>query len=463
MIPDTHDFRFANPLTWLVELAAHHRQAIEDVLVSMAPQGAKLAVGVVSAILLARGLGPEGMGQYALIMSVCLLVAQLSDLGIGPTAVRFASRAVALGRTALQHAVLRWAFRLRMAVALLLSAGAYLLVPWITDRFWHAPDLAPLVRLGLLIGIFTALGTVPMIYFQSLKRFRVNAVVGTAQSVALLAGVLILAAMQWWTVAAVVRVSVLATSLGALAFLALVPRAALVAREDIRGRAGPLLKRLLLTPEEGREGRTLDATSPTHFALYMMLSSAIVTVTLKADVWLMGYYLDKAEIGVYDVATRFTLPLLMLLGAINTALWPRASALVSMEATGNLLPKTLKLIALASGAVAAYAMLVPLLAPWLFGAEYAAATVLAQLLCLRYCIALLISPVGILGYNYGLVKCFWLINLLQLGVVLAINIVLLPKVGALGGAFALIANDVVGGAMALGIIFQRVRAARTGM
>ena len=62
-----------------------YRKAIEDVLVSMAPQAVALVVGMVTWVLMARGLGPAGLGQYALVMSVYLLTVQLADLGIGQT------------------------------------------------------------------------------------------------------------------------------------------------------------------------------------------------------------------------------------------------------------------------------------------------------------------------------------------------------------------------------------------
>ena len=41
----------------------------------------------------------------------------------------------------------------------------------------------------------------------------------------------------------------------------------------------------------------------------------------------------------------------------------------------------------------------------------------------------------------------WFVNILQMLVVIIINMLLLPKLGALASAIALLANDVVGGVL----------------
>ena len=450
-------------VAWFRDRALNYRQAIEDVLVSMAPQAAGLVTGVVTSVLIARGLGAAGMGQYALVLSICGLTAQLSDLGIGRTAVRFAARAAALGETCLQMAVLRWAFRIRMSMALLMSVVAFILAPWISQRFWHAADLAPIVRLGLWIGILGALAAVPTVYFQALKRFRVNATVTVVQTLLTFIGILILAFLRHWSVTAVIQVSVVTTALGAFIFLVLVPKAALFTVEDLRKPFRSALAGLWKAPDQSAVSATsLDNTGPTTFAFYMVLSSVATAVILRADVWLMGYFLDKPQIGIYQVATRFTLPLTMLLGALNTALWPRASALTSADATLRLLRGTFKLTALTAACGLLYAAFVPLLMPWLFGSEYATGILLGQLLCLRYCVALLMCPIQVIGYSLGLVRIYWLVNLLQLTVTVTMNVLLLPRMGAVGSAIALIANDVVGFAMIGGLILRHSAAMRLG-
>lgn len=428
----------------LLALAGHHRHAIKDVVVSMVPQGVRLAVSVVSAILLARGLGPKGMGQYALVASAFTLVFQLCDLGTGQTAIRFGSRAVALGQTALQLAVLRWAFRLRLAALLVLSGGGYLVAPVVTEQFWHTPALTPLVRIGLLIGACMALAAVPTVYFQSLRRFWVNAVVGAGQGLVMLLGVLLLAVTHRWAVSSVVTVMLVSTAVGALAFMVLVPRAALFVRTDVWPLSRLLSADLWRAPDQGTAAASADGASPTRFALYMVLSSIIAALIARCDVWMLGHYLDDATIGVYQIAAGLTLPLTTLGVGINTALLPRVSAVVGAAGTRRLLGGSLQLAVVMFVGLVIYSLCAPLLIPFVFGAAYAPGVLLAQLLCLRYCIGIPCGIVSTIGYNYGLLRHYWLVNLLQLCVTVGGTLLLVPRVGAAGAAIALIACDAVG-------------------
>jgi O-antigen/teichoic acid export membrane protein len=66
------------------------------------------------------------------------------------------------------------------------------------------------------------------------------------------------------------------------------------------------------------------------------------------------------------------------------------------------------------------------------------------MLSLRYVLAILSAPLGVIGYSLGLVRVYWLINLLQLATVLAINLVLLPRLGPVASAVAYLANELVG-------------------
>src|SRR5450432_2351476 len=110
-------------------------------MVAMIPQGVRVVAGLVTYVSLARGLGPYGLGQYALCLSVAEVTGQLSELGLGQTGTRYASRAHARGDREGQMAVLRWAFRMRMAVVLMVSVGVYFLVPNLTRYLWHDEHL----------------------------------------------------------------------------------------------------------------------------------------------------------------------------------------------------------------------------------------------------------------------------------------------------------------------------------
>ena len=433
------------------------RQGVKDTIVSAVPQLVGLFTGFFGSVLVARGLGPTGMGQYALVMSLAGIAASLSDLGIGQTAIRYASRAVAVKDTPAQMAVLRWAFRWRLTLVFLSTTTFFLLAPYIA-KIWHSEALTPYMRLGLLGGVFAALASVPTVYFQSIKRFSTNASVTSAQRIISFAGILVLSVFSLWSLFNLVFVNLIASAIGAFAFLMIVPKAALWPRNAIHKLKGLSLRRFFASPKmQHGTNNELDSSSPAGFLRFHMLSTVIVMITLRADVWMMGYFLDKSELGIYSVATRFTLPLTIAIGALNTALWPRASGITDTHQIMGLLRKTLGLCALVAFSVSIYAICAPLLAPLVFGADYEESRLLGQVLCLRYSLSIIVCPLGIIGYSFGLVRVSWLINIIQLITVLLINMIFLPKMGSLASAIALCSNTMIGALLIAGLVFWKGR------
>jgi len=168
----------------------------------------------------------------------------------------------------------------------------------------------------------------------------------------------------------------------------------------------------------------------------------------SAGLWMMGVLLDQREIGIYSAALRFTLPLTIILNAVNIAFWPRISTLTALGDKVNILRKSLRLSLLLAIGSLFYAIVAPLFAPWLLGTQYTDSVLLGQVLCIRYCLAILIFPAGVVGYSFGLVRVYWLLNLAQLIAVVIINILLLPVYGPIGSAIALIVPEI----MSIGIV-----------
>jgi O-antigen/teichoic acid export membrane protein len=445
-------------LAWLRSTLVESQKGIRDVIILMVPQGVALVTGFVTSILIARGLGPGQLGQYALVMSVAGIASSLSDLGIGQTAIRYASRAVSLSDQEEQFAVLRWAFRLRVALAMAVTVLFMLLAPVIAHRIWHIDELTPLLRIGLLGGIFTALASVPTVYFQSLKQFQKNAIITVCQTLIVFAGIALVAWLNLWSVEIVLIATLVGSAVSATIFVLLVPRAALLPRRRLTVADLNIVRLFRKAPiREPASVSMFSDSDPMTFAAFNLVSTIVVMVILRADVWLMGVFLDQRQIGIYFSGTRFALPLYVVLNAINGALWPRASANLSVKQTKTLLLQTFRLSGLVAAAGAVYAIFVPLLAPAFFGHEYAESATLGQALSLRYALAILICPVGVIGYSFGMVRVYWWINSIQLCVVVGITVWLLPILGPLGAALALIANESVGVLLAGSILWRRMK------
>ncbi|MBK7259371.1 MAG: oligosaccharide flippase family protein [Ignavibacteriae bacterium] len=442
----------------LANTVVDSKRGIRDVLVLIIPQVATVVAAFVTSVLIARGLGTEGMGQFALILSLAGVAASLSDLGIGQTAIRFASRAASVGDTDGQMSVLRWAFRLRLALSVAATGLLFFFAPQIAD-LWKSPGLTPIMRIGLIGGIFTALASIPSIYFQSLKKFGRNASINVAQTSITLFGIVLLAVLHLWSVQYVVIVSLIAAALGALIFILAIPRAALIGRNPLPRSIAEGWNKVWQNPlSTGTDAATplKEGDDPATFARYNLASTVIVLIILRLDVWLMGAFLPKSDVGIYNIATRFATPLAIMLTAIGGALWPRASSHLTLDQIRAMMKKTFMLCGVLAFFGTLYAIFVPILAPLLFGKAFEGSVLLGQVLCIRYAFAILIAPIGIIGYSVGMVKVYWKINFAQMIAVVLVNVILLPQIGPLASALALLVNEIIGVSLTGVILWKRL-------
>jgi O-antigen/teichoic acid export membrane protein len=437
-------------------------KAIEDVTVSTFPGIATLLTGAITAALIARGLGPFGMGQYALVISVSTFTIGLSDMGIGQTAIRYASRAASQGDVEGQFAILRWTFRLRMLFVLGLSLAVFVLAPTIAGTIWHDNSLTPILQLSLLIGIFATLAHVPIIYSQSIRRFKMNSIIQVAQALISFAGILLIAFFALWHVELVIIVSVIAAAIGAFAFITVTPKAAFF-KFDTSWRSTHFKLRGALTPPavKGGASSAFDSSSIGSFARFNFVDQMVSAAVSSAPIWIMGIFLIKSQIGVYTAATYVAFPISLLITAVSTAFWPRVAAATTLKGNKDLLRRAMLLTIITVIGALFYAVFAPLLMPFVFGAGYASGILVARLLCFGWCIYLFAVPIGLVGYNFGVVRFSWLINLAQLIIIITINVWLLPIIGALAAASAFVIATTAGSVWDGLFLWSRMRQSTT--
>lgn len=428
-----------------------------DIGLSLLPQLSTAFFGFIISIFIARGLGPEELGKYVLINSFIALISGFSDLGINQTAIRFASRAVSQNQIDLQHNFLRWSLRIRLVLVSILILITYVIAPFIAKNFWNVSSISYLIRINLLIVFFNVFSSIPIIYFQSRKKFGKNAVVSIGQTVVNFSGIGVIALLGLWSLEYVVFISVLSSACAMLIFIFIVPKSVFWRSSDFKKSKLNQIKSLFKSPQEKNIVNSLEEkTTPDAFTYYMILTSVIVIITMQSDVWLMGHYLSKDQVGIYNVAMKLAAPLVMFLNAFNISLWPRASALVKINEINFFLRKTVKVSFLVFLVALLYSFFVPILIPVLYSSSYSNSIFIGQLLCFRYCISILVCPVGIIGYSLGLVRIYWIINLFQLILVLFINIILLPVLGPVASAISLICNELVGFILTGIIIWRKI-------
>lgn len=363
-------------------------------------------------LLVARELGPEGAGTFAVALLLPAVMSQLLNLGLASANVYF----VASGQFPLAQVWVASRDLVLMVGILGLAMGAGLVVFLGDVTFPGIPQGVLLAALlifptSLLMGIVSGL-------FQALQDFRAFNIAVLVQPLMALSGVGVI----WFS--------------GALDILSLLIIVALShALALIAGFA--LLRRRTALAATGVA--RLDYLRPAiSYGIKAHLGNIMSFLNYRLDVFLVNLLAGPAAAGIYTVAVRLAEQIWMISQAVSTVVFPRLSAMANDEAARRAFTPLMARIVLwvtliVAGMIAAISQ--PLI-QLLFGAEFIMA-VPALLILLPGIVILSMGRVlandfaarGWVSINMGLAGLVLLINATA-------NLVLIPQYGFLGAAAA---------------------------
>jgi O-antigen/teichoic acid export membrane protein len=406
--------------------------------------GIKLAhagIGFVTAILLARLLGPSGYGAYSFVMALVAFLTIPSELGIPGLAVR--EIAVANARKNWGH-MRGFTIRAHQGIAVLsvvlMSAGAIALTlagdrldPVRRDCMWLGLALVPLISLGSLRGAM----------LRGLRKV----LLGQLPEQIIRPAVLLIAIVAIWafgehqlSAPEVVASQILATSIaffwGLLAFFRHRPADISRARPEFRTR------------------EWIKSTLP------FGLSAMLLLINGRTDVLVLGLFRADADVGVYRVAVQMALPVIFGLQAVNAIQAPHIAHLYS---TGDM-KRLQKMITRSSQAVLAVAVPAVLvvvlfgqfLIGTLFGEEFSSAYVPLVILALGQLVnagtGSVASLLNMTGHERDTLRSI----MIAVVVNIALNFSLTPIWGIVGAATATATTVIVWNLTMWRAVYRRI-------
>jgi len=363
-------------------------------------------------LIIARGLGPEGAGTYAVALLLPSIMSQSLNLGLASANVYFvASRQFPLAQVWVAS---RDLMLLMGILGLVLGAGLVLQMGELA--FPGIPQMVLLSALliyptSLMAGIVSGL-------FQALQDFRAFNIAVLVQPVLSLAGVCLLWLADQMDIASILTTVALAHGLALAVALALL------------GRRTPLAATGVARMEYLRPA--------IFYGVKAHLGNIMSFLNYRLDMFLVNLLVGPAAAGIYTVAVRLTEQLWMISQSVSTVIFPRLSAMANNETARRAFTPLMARIVLwitlaAAGLLAAIAQ--PLI-QLLFGSEFVGA-VAALLVLLPGIVLLSLGRVvandfaarGWVGINMVLAALVLLINT-------SANLVLIPQFGFVGAAIA---------------------------
>ncbi len=271
---------------------------------SVIDYGSWLLIG----ILLARFLGADQYGLYTLALSPITIAAGFAGLGFSPALVRYVAIYAGRRDDAGLWGTLQVGLGLTAIASLLVGAALFALAAPIAEGLFAEPRLVPLLRLGSLMIPFMALGTVLSAATQGFKTMQYTVI---AQDIS-------------QSVSRLVLIVALALVVGLNAVNALV--AQLVAAAIAFGLLLYFLNRLFALRRPLSSGRR-NLREMVTFSLPIYITRLINTFRGNIQTLLLGAFEAITTVGVFAVASKVNMIGKMFHNSIVTASAPIVSDL----------------------------------------------------------------------------------------------------------------------------------------
>lgn len=399
------------------------------------------ATGYFFRIYLARTLGAEKLGLYALGMSIVGLLSLFNAFGLPAAAARFVAGYSGKREYALLGSFLRGSLAWLAAGNLLLGAVLIIAGPWIAVHFYHAPALTAYFwpfALILLFGVLNNfLGQVMAGYQDVSRRTLITHFIGTPANMLFAVGFISVGfGLTGYLTAQVVSAFIVLTLLAVYVF-----------------KMTPLEARY--PGASTRIEKEVAAFSAAAFAI-----AGVEFVLSQADKIVLGYYLSATQVGIYAVAMALVGFVPVALQSVNQIFTP---GIAELHASGNhsllqrlytTLTKWILALTIPLGlTIVIFAR--PLMG--IFGSVFEAGAVVLIIGTLGQLVNCAVGSVGYLllmsGHQNQMVK----IQTVNAVLMITLSIILVPKFGIRGAACAAAVSVAITNAWSLSAVYRRLR------
>lgn len=264
-----------------------------------------------ASILIARFLGPELYGQYALALVAPQLLFLFTDLGISQGIIKYAASLRQKGEANRIIKVIKYGMLLRVSAGVCIFILGYAFSDLFASLLLKRPDLAPYVRMASTSIVFQAIFTVTTAAFVGLDKTEYNAITVSAEATAKAVISIALVMLGFGLEGAIIGyvASYVIAAIAGLSFMLIMLRH--FERCNI--------------PNSQNDQNELKILVSYGTPLYLSLLLTGLIPTYQNMI--LAFFTTDVEIGNYKAATNFIALMAVLTTPITTALLPAFSKL----------------------------------------------------------------------------------------------------------------------------------------
>lgn len=388
---------------------------------------ARLAIGLVASVIVARSFGPSNLGIYATLAAIAATVGAFCEFGLTESAVRRIASNWPMAPEAARTTASSYLW-LRLGASTIVVLVILLLLPLISTFDVRLPRLG-LVALALIGVVATGLCGATNGILQATGRF------------GRLSLVLITNAVLTAIAAIVLRLAGILTLTTALIVLGI--GTSLVCFEVGRR----FLSGSVLFSYPGRHVLRTEGRALFGFGVWLWIGNSLAMAAAQLDLLLAAHWLTPVAVGTYALAVSLSSKASVLNQSLHAALLPFASSLRSKAAVRSYLRRGLLRSALIALLLLLAMPVARPLIPFIFGANYTASVSLFLALLGVAIVDLFAAPVLLLAFTVERPKLIAAADAARLIALLVTAVLLVPVLGAYGLVFAKLAASLVGFAL----------------
>ena len=386
------------------------------------------AAGYFFKIYLARVLGAEALGIYALGMTVVCLAGIVAAVGLPQTASRFVAVYSATGESRRLGRFLWSAAAVLVASNLLVGILLLVVKPWIAGRLYHTPALATYMHLFVLIMLAGALtnflGQALAGFKDVAKRTIITNFIGQTLTIALTITLVTAGyGFKGYLVAQVVSALIVLLLLGRANWRLSPPRA------RIPSVGWPILEAEVVS-----------------FSMVLLAVQGLEFLASQSDKVLLGIYLNAREVGIYSIATTLVGFVSILLQSTNQIFAPTIAELHASQQSELLLSLYQLLTKWVLGFTLPLAFVMMMFARPLmeiFGREFGEGWLVLVIATFSQLVNCGVGSVGQLllmsGQQHRMVRG----QAIAVPISLLLNVLLIPRTGLIGAAVTAAVTNVL--------------------
>ncbi len=385
-------------------------------------------------ILLARFLGPVDFGIISLSILILTLVADVSDLGVDTSIVRFVSKYRTVDEDK-AYKFLKLSLKIFILISLVILVTGIATSGYIAQSIFGKPELQ-----STLIISFFGVGTLLLFNFatSSLQAYEKFVAWSGVNILTNLIRVVIIIVFYY--------LSVLTTQNSMIVYVIL----------PFIGFVGALVylpKSFMKVSNEREVGKELF-----HYSKWVALFSAVAAVSSRLDTLMAARLLTTYELGIYSLATRLVQGIPQLASAYGTAIAPKFGSLDTAQKAKKYLGK-LQLLAI--GIVSLGLLLIfpaAKVIPFLLGEEYRASIPVFFVLTISMLVFLVSVPIHqAVMYYFAKPKLFFYLSLIDTAVVLLVGYLAITTYGIMGMAYCVLTVQITNFVIPLVFVLRKLR------